>query len=142
MKSSVKSARMVRKKMRRCSVSCAMYFCAGCQRAHKKPRATAGHEFVSVEKALKEKLNGPVVPCEKHPHAEISTYCRTDKQIICLECVVDFHKGHEVDRLVNVVQGFKEEMSLLVEKVCLSVISVLLSPRPSFLFQFMVEWVG
>jgi len=60
MKSSVKSARMVRKKMRRCSVSCAMYFCAGCQRAHKKPRVTAEHEFVSVEKALKEKLNGPV----------------------------------------------------------------------------------
>jgi len=43
-------------------VPCAMYFCAGCQRAHKKPRVSAGHEFVSVEKALKGKMKVSIVP--------------------------------------------------------------------------------
>jgi len=44
-------------------VPCAMYFCAGCQRAHKKPRVSAGHEFVSVEKALKGKMKASVGHC-------------------------------------------------------------------------------
>ena len=43
-------------------VPCVMYFCAGCQRAHKKPRVSAGHEFVSVEKALKGKMKVSIVP--------------------------------------------------------------------------------
>jgi len=85
----------------------AQYFCSGCQRGHKKPRTTAGHEFVSVDKALKGKMKTSVLHCEKHPHQEINTYCHTDNLAICAECSVDFHKGHEVDRLVNVVQGFK-----------------------------------
>ena len=98
-------------------LQCFQYFCAGCQRAHKKPRTTAGHEFVSVEKALKGKMKASVVHCEKHPHQEINTYCHTDKQAICSECAIDFHKGHEVDRLAHVVQGFKEEISTLSKKV-------------------------
>ena len=59
-----------------------------------------------------------VTRCDKHPHLEISTYCHTDKLAICAECVVDFHKGHEVERLVIVVQGFREEITQLVDKVC------------------------
>ena len=106
-------------------LQCFQYFCAGCQRAHKKPRTTAGHEFVSVEKALKGKMKASVVHCEKHPHQEINTYCLTDKQAICAECSVDFHKEHKVDRLANVVQGFKEEISTLVKKVFLFVSSSL-----------------
>jgi len=37
-------------------VQCSKYFCAACMRGHKKPRLSAGHEFVSVKKALKEKM--------------------------------------------------------------------------------------
>jgi len=73
---------------------------------------------VSVEKALKGKMKTSVVHCEKHPHLEINSYCHTDKLAICAECAIDFHQEHKVERLVNVVQGFKEEISQLVEKVC------------------------
>jgi len=98
-------------------VQCAQYFCSGCQRGHKKPRTTAGHEFVSVDKALKGKMKTSVLHCEKHPHQEINTYCHTDKLAICSECSVDSHKEHKIDRLINVVQGFKKEISNLVDKV-------------------------
>ena len=64
-------------------------------------------------------MKASVVHCEKHPQYEINTYCHTDKQAICAECSVDFHKEHKVDRLVNMVQGFKEEISTLVKKVFL-----------------------
>ena len=59
-----------------------------------------------------------MIRCEKHPHLKINTYCHADKQAICAECVVDFHKGHEIERLAKVVQGFKQEISQLVDKVC------------------------
>jgi len=59
-----------------------------------------------------------ITRCEKHPQYEINTYCQTDKQAICAECILDFHKGHEVERLVNVVQGFEKEITQLVDKVC------------------------
>ena len=36
-------------------VQCAQYLCAGCQRGHKRGKITAGHEFVSVDKAMKER---------------------------------------------------------------------------------------
>jgi len=100
-------------------VQCVQYFCAGCQRAHKKPRVSAGHEFVSVDKALKGKMKASVVYCERHPQQETNTYCHTDKQNICPECILDFHEGHQVERLANVVQGFKDEIMQLVDKVFL-----------------------
>ena len=80
-------------------VQCSQYFCAGCQRGHKRQKGTASHELVSVEKALKGKMKASVVHCEKHPHQEINTYCHTDKQAICAECVVEHHKEHKIGRL-------------------------------------------
>ena len=63
---------------------------------------TAMHEFVSVDKALQEKMK---------------TYCHTDKQAICPDCAVDHHEGHEIDRITKVAQGFKEEISSQTDKV-------------------------
>jgi len=98
-------------------VQCSQYFCEGCQRAHKRQKGTAFHEVVSVEKALKGKMKASVVYCEKHPQYEINTYCHTDKLAVCSECSVDFHANHQVERLANVVQEFKEEISFLAEQV-------------------------
>ena len=58
-----------------------------------------------------------ITRCEKHTQYEINSYCQTDKQAICAECAIDFHQERKVERLVN-VQGFKEDISELVDKVC------------------------
>ena len=70
-----------------------------------------------------------ITRCEKHPQLEINMYCHTDKQAICAECAIDFHQEHKVERLVNVVQGLREEISQLVDKVCSSFI---LRPKPDY----------
>ena len=72
-------------------------------------------------------MKASVVHCEKHPHLETNTYCHTDKQAICAECILDFHEGHQVERLTNVVQGFKEEITQLVAKVFLVLFLLILS---------------
>jgi len=60
-------------------VQCSKYFCAGCQRGHKKPRLSAGHEFVAVEKALEGKMVGASA-VERQPHGEVEgrVVCRRD----------------------------------------------------------------
>ena len=98
-------------------VQCSQYLCAGCEKGHKRLKGTAFHELVSVEKALKGKMKASVVQCEKHSHLEINYYCHTDKQAICSECAVELHKGHEVEKLTDVVQGFKKEISKLINEV-------------------------
>ena len=100
---------MVRKRAPLCSVCNApnTFFCAGCQRAHKKPRTTAGHEFVSVEMAREGKMKVSVVHCEKHPQYGVNTYCHQDQQAICSECVVDSHvpPSREIGQCGAEVQG-------------------------------------
>ena len=100
---------------------CSMSFCASCKKPHLKPKATAHHQFILLDEGMKPGDGGSVsrvTRCEKHPQYEINTYCHTDMQAICAECVVDSHVGHEVKRLANVVQGFKEEILQLTDKVC------------------------
>jgi len=111
---------------------CSLSFCAPCKKTHLKPKMSAHHQFISLDEAMASGGGGSVskiTHCEKHPHQVINTYCHADKQAICAECVVDFHVGHQVERLANVVQGFKQEISSLVSKVF---------PFPSFLlFSFL-----
>ena len=98
---------------------CSMAFCGTCKKPHLKPKATAHHQFISLDEGMKPGSSvSRITRCEKHPQYEINSYCQTDKQAICAECVVDSHVGHQVERLVNVVQGFKQEISELVDKVC------------------------
>ena len=100
---------------------CSMAFCATCKKIHLKPKMSAHHQFISLDEAMKPESGGEsvlrITRCEKHPHQEINTYCHADKQAICAECAIDHHKGHEIDRLSSVVQGFKQGISLLVDKV-------------------------
>jgi len=104
---------------------CSMAFCVNCKKIHLKPKVSAHHQFISLDEAMKPGVAGGggsgsalrITRCEKHPHQEINTYCHTDKLAICAECAVDFHQEHKVERLTNVVQGFKQEISQLVEKV-------------------------
>jgi len=117
---------------------CSMAFCVNCKKIHLKPKVTAHHQFILLEEAMKPGGTGGgdnalrITRCEKHPHQEINTYCHTDKLVICPECVVDFHKEHKIDRLVIVVQGFRDEISQLVDKVCFFFFFFLLFFFPKF----------
>jgi len=118
MKSSVRSARRERKTPLHfvCHVPS---FCVLAVRGDtKEEKDNSWAWFVSVDKAMKGKMKASVLCCERHHHhLEINTYCHMDRQAICAECILD-HKGHDVDRIVNVVQGFKDEIAQLVDEVC------------------------
>ena len=101
---------------------CSQSFCATCKKAHLKPKVFPHHQFISLDEGMKSGGGGGAVSritrCDNHPQQEINTYCQTDKQAICSECAIDFHQEHKIERLANVVQGFKDEITQLVDKVC------------------------
>ena len=116
---------------------CFIAFCGNCKKPHLRPKSMAHHQFISLDEATKPGSGvfvSRLIRCEKHPHLEINTYCHTDRQAICSECAIDHHKGHEVERLAKVVQGFKEEISQLVDKVLLSFFFFLIFHSFSYFF--------
>jgi len=103
----------------KCS-NCNQFFCDTCQKMHLKIKAMANHQFFTIDEAMKggSTSSAPrILHCQKHPHLEINSYCKTDQTAVCAECAIDLHKGHDVDRLVNISQGFKNAISTLVNKV-------------------------
>jgi len=103
----------------KCS-NCTQFHCDACKKAHLKTKGMTNHQHISVDEALKEgsASSAPrILHCQKHPHQEVNSYCKTDQTAVCAECVIDFHKGHEVDRLVNISKGFTDTISTLVNKV-------------------------
>ena len=113
---------------------CAMSFCAGCKKMHLKPKVSAHHQFITIDEALQggSASSAPRIHhCQKHPHLEVNSYCKTDQTAVCPQCVVEFHQGHEFTLLSTLSQGFKDTISTLVNKVCLNSF-----PPPSFIFSF------
>ena len=99
---------------------CSVYFCGACKKPHLKLKVTAHHQFISIDEALKggSSTVPRVVHCQKHPHLEVNSYCKTDQTAVCPQCAIDYHNGHDVDLLNNISQGFKDTISTLVNKVC------------------------
>jgi len=103
----------------KCS-NCAQFQCDSCKKIHPKAKSSSQHQFVAIDEALKEgsaSSTSRILYCQKHPHLEVNSYCKTDQTALCAECAVDFHSGHNVDRLVNISKGFKDTISTLVNKV-------------------------
>jgi len=91
----------------------------------------ANHQYITIDEALQggSSSSAPRIHhCQRHPQFEVNSYCKTDQTAVCAECAIDLHKGHDVDRLVNISKGFKNAVSTLVNKVrC---------PKSSFIFFF------
>jgi len=99
---------------------CDQFFCETCQKMHQKQKVSAHHQYISIDEALKggSASSAPrILHCQKHPHLEVNSYCKTDQTAVCPQCAVDFHSGHNVGNLLNISKGFTDTISTLVNKV-------------------------
>jgi len=99
---------------------CDQFLCDTCQKIHLKIKGMASHQFVTIDEALQggSASSAPrILHCQKHPHLEVNSYCKTDQTAICPQCALDSHKGHDVDPMSALSQGFKDTISTLVNKV-------------------------
>lgn len=70
-------------------VGCLASYCAAHLQPHYQSAAFKHHTLVEASAHLQQKI------CTKHEKL-LEVYCRRDSQCICLLCVMDEHKGHNV----------------------------------------------
>jgi len=81
---------------------------------------SAHHQFITTDEAMKGGATSStprILHCQKHPHQEVNSYCKTDQTAVCPQCALDFYKGHDIDPLSTLSKGFKDTISTLVTKV-------------------------
>jgi uncharacterized membrane protein YgcG len=115
----------------RCT-ECMVLLCDFCTNYHRRAKATADHglETMAEYKHGNSELKLKYTPrkgseqlsnaahsaayCTTHPSEPLKLFCRTCDKIICSDCFVDEHKGHEYDHLHAIVSDHRNSISRLV----------------------------
>jgi len=78
-------------------VDCNEHIGPSCLIPHKKSKASAAHQQITLEEALDPNTAVKRTPrCQNHVGYEVDTYCKTCTEAICSRCILAGHKGHDV----------------------------------------------
>ena len=94
---------------------CGEFVCDECQAAHKRIKSTKNHQIVTLDELQAQAANltppKKVIPnCPKHPENALKIYCETCSTLICTDCTIRLHQGHNYDLLADVFPKHKEEL--------------------------------
>ena len=102
---------------------CAAFLCEDCEKAHKMLKVIKEHKTCSLDEVKKgtievlAKFLEKDEMCPTHLTKPLDLYCRTDKELICRDCIVRKHKDHIYDVTLDFVKGEKENLRVALEKV-------------------------
>lgn len=95
-------------------IECKIELCGECSEAHRDAKITEAHTLLSL---TCDGGSGGVSRdnyCRVHRGETIKYYCETCNSAICLPCTFIDHKGHEIEEIGQVLEGFSREMEALV----------------------------
>ena len=101
---------------------CGQFVCASCVDIHSNWKEMSSHEIVSIDQ-LQGEVTKHVPPkkvthfCLKHKEQQLHLYCETCEELICYDCTVRLHKGHQYNLISDTFEGHKTEISASVEPV-------------------------
>ena len=101
---------------------CAQFICDRCKEVHTIWKELKTHELESLEKLRAEAQNlissqKPIVKCAKHPNKSLKIYCESCSELICKDCTIRLHQGHNFDLITEVLPKHKEEIVSSMEPV-------------------------
>ena len=91
---------------------CGQFICATCADVHANWDDLSSHEVVSVDQ-LQSEVSKHVPPkkvtfvCSKHKDQQLRLYCETCEDLICHDCTVRVHKGHQYDLISDTFEEHK-----------------------------------
>ena len=96
-------------------IDCAHFLCTSCQDLHKKLKATRGHRIIPLNEIKNDvrKLEYKRF-CLEHEEEELKLFCRDCKEVICRDCTIVGHKGHEYDFIKTVFPKLQTDIRDLV----------------------------
>ena len=94
---------------------CSEFVCDECQAVHKKLKKMKHHKIATLNELQTQAANlippKKVIPnCPKHPENVLKIYCETCSTLICTDCTIRIHQGHNYDLLTDVFPKHKEEL--------------------------------
>ena len=94
---------------------CRKFVCDKCTELHQMWEDFADHKIVGLNEVLADatKLLPPkkqVPRCKKHSSMELKIYCESCSELICSDCTVRLHQGHNFDLVGDVFPKHKEEI--------------------------------
>ena len=94
---------------------CGDFLCDDCQAAHRKVKLTRNHQIATLDELKTQATNfippQKVIPnCPIHPENALKIYCDTCSTLICMDCTIRLHQGHNYDLLTAVFFKYKEEL--------------------------------
>ena len=103
---------------------CSVFLCQECAEIHQKWKSSRNHKIVTVTDiqasadvasivSLKRKLSC----CQKHPENICKMYCETCSELICSDCTIRLHQGHQYDLISDTFPKHKEEIIASLEPV-------------------------
>ena len=94
---------------------CRKFVCDKCTELHHMWEDFVGHKIVGMNEILADatKLLPPkkqVPRCKKHSSKKLKIYCENCSELICSDCTVRLHQGHNFDLVGDVFPRHKEEI--------------------------------
>ena len=94
---------------------CFLPLCEFCQKAHQRLKQYYGHDVKSIDEidsqllSKRKRKRASHLVCLKHPTQVPQIFCSSCDELVCCECVIEGHKGHEF-------VGVNSETRLAMEK--------------------------
>ena len=94
---------------------CEQFICVDCIRSHQKMKAFANHKTVSLDELKQGGAKDIVVPeaslkmCKKHDE-QMKIYCFDCNCLICRDCIIKDHNGHNHEFIKEAAPKVKKEL--------------------------------
>ena len=101
---------------------CGKFVCEKCTEMHKAWEDLATHQIVTMQdiQADTATLIPPkkkAIYCPKHKGKKLKIYCETCNELICSNCTIRLHQGHQYDIVSDTFQKHKQEIADQLEPV-------------------------
>ena len=113
---------------------CGAFICKACTTVHQKWKEYKTHEIISLEDVQTEASNliqpkKQVSYCPRHPKKKLKIFCETCSELICNDCTIKLHQGHNYDlvadtfpkhknEIVASLQPVKQQLSTVTKALC------------------------
>ena len=95
--------------------NCGQFICHTCSKIHQTWDELSSHEVVSLAQVHSDIAN-LVTPkketlyCSKHKGKELELYCETCGELICHNCTIRLHQGHQYDLVSDTFERHKSDL--------------------------------
>ena len=94
---------------------CRQFVCKKCVKVHEVWKDLNTHHIVTIKDVQTEAvklvpLMKKIMYCSQHPGEKLKIYCETCGELICNDCTIRLHQGHNYDLVTDTFQRHKGEI--------------------------------